>query len=44
MLQKHHLRNMSRSAFTAAFGFAPVEDSQQLVAEEILDTLLGAKL
>ena len=43
MPQEHHLRNMSSAAFTNAFGFAPVEDSQRLVAEQILDALIETK-
>lgn len=42
MLQKHHLRKMSDASFAKAFGFAPVEDSQRLVAEQMLDALIGA--
>lgn len=42
MLQEHHLRNLTDNAFTKAFGFAPVEDSQRLVAEQMLDALIGA--
>ena len=42
MLQKHHLRKMSDASFAEAFGFAPVEDSQRLVAEQMLDALIGA--
>ncbi len=42
MLQQHHLRNMSNATFTEAFGFAPVEDSQRLVAEQMLDALITA--
>lgn len=44
MLQEHHLRKMSAAAFADAFGFAPVEDSQRLVAEQILDGLIGANM
>lgn len=40
-LQKHHLRTLSPAAFTQAFGFAPVEDSQRLTAEQMLDALIG---
>jgi len=42
MLQAHHLRNMSDDAFAEVFGFAPVVDSQLLVAEQMLDALIGA--
>ena len=42
MLQAHHLRNMSDDTFTEVFGFAPVEDSQRIVAEQMLDALIGA--
>ena len=42
MLQAHHLRNMSPEAFAQAFGFAPVEDSQRLVAQQMLDALISA--
>ena len=42
MLQEHHLRNMSNDAFAKAFGFAPVEDSQRLVAEQMLDALIAS--
>ena len=40
MLQAHHLRHMSAEGFTKAFGFAPVEDSQRRMAEQMLDALL----
>ena len=40
MLQEHHLRKMSDATFTAAFGFAPVKDSQRIVAEQMLDALI----
>jgi carboxyl-terminal processing protease len=42
MLQAHHLRTMSAADFTKAFGFAPVEDSQLLVAVQILDALIAS--
>ena len=42
MLQAHHLRNMSDDTFAEVFGFAPVEDSQRIVAEQMLDALIGA--
>jgi carboxyl-terminal processing protease len=41
MLQAHHLRHMSAEAFTKAFGFAPVADTQRLVAQQMLDALIG---
>jgi len=40
-LQAHHLRHMSAEAFANAFGFAPVEDSQRLVAQQMLDALIA---
>ncbi len=42
MLQAHHLRHMSAEAFTDAFGFAPVEDTQRLVAQQMLEALISA--
>jgi carboxyl-terminal processing protease len=42
MLQKHHLRKMSPAAFTRAFGFAPVEDSQLKVARQMLTALIAS--
>jgi carboxyl-terminal processing protease len=44
MLQEHHLRNLSNASFTKAFGFAPVEDSQRLVAEQMLDVLVASNV
>ena len=43
MLQAHHLRHLSPEAFTKAFGFAPVEDSQRRIAEQMLDALIVTK-
>ncbi|CAA6691397.1 MULTISPECIES: S41 family peptidase [unclassified Lentimonas] len=40
-LQAHHLRHMSAEAFAKAFGFAPVEDTQRLVAQQMLDALIS---
>ena len=44
ILQKHHLRKMSDASFTKTFGFAPIEDPQRLVAEQILEGLIGANM
>jgi len=43
MLQAHHLRHLSPEAFTKAFGFAPIEDSQRRMAEQMLDALIATK-
>jgi carboxyl-terminal processing protease len=40
MLQAYHLRHLSPEAFIKAFGFAPIEDSQRRIAEQLLDALI----
>lgn len=43
MLQMHHLRTLSPTAFQATFGFEPVKDESLQIATDLLDALLSAR-